>query len=90
MQADFPFLLSKLNIAVNKVMYILATCYGLPQFFFAVATKASVEKYFSPVLGYCMHVALWYSDISWKQSSVQLFHLFSDLFTISQWNIMHI
>lgn len=42
MQADFPFLLSKLNIAVNKVMYTVATCYGLPQSFLAVVREASV------------------------------------------------
>lgn len=39
MQADFPFLLSKLNIAVSKVMYILATCYEVPQFFFSCCQK---------------------------------------------------
>lgn len=42
MQADFPILLPKLNIVVDKIMYTLATCYGLSQFFLAVVRKASV------------------------------------------------
>lgn len=72
MQAGFLVLLSKLNVAVNKVMHTLATCNGLPLNSCSCCLKGLNWKIFLPSLGHCMPVALWCSGISWKSCSVQL------------------
>lgn len=42
------FLLSKLNVDVNKVMHTLATCYGLPLNYFSCCLKSLNWKIFLP------------------------------------------